>query len=344
MHSLGAYANDVRQSAPHDAGARASWSTGSVTGLDNVDMWIGGLAEKQNLFGGLLGSTFEFIFRTQMESPAGRRPAVLPAAHRRHPLRDRVAGQLASPQLIRTNTGIKHLPGNIFLTPEYTVEASDYFLKDADGNFQLDANGHRIATDPSTWLHNPVTGALLVEVLDRRHRALHRRRQLPRQHHRAGRHRGQRQADWPARPTTTRSGATAATTSSTAAAATTSCSAARQRHHHRRPGRRHHPWRRRQRHHLRRRRHRHHLRRRRQRLHRRRPRRSTTSLGGLGNDIIIGGEGFDELHRQRGRRLDREPRRPGRPDVRRLRRADRPDAALQRQRRDDRRRGRRRQS
>ena len=29
----------------------APWSTGSVTGLDNVDMWIGGLAEKQALNG-----------------------------------------------------------------------------------------------------------------------------------------------------------------------------------------------------------------------------------------------------------------------------------------------------
>ena len=31
-------------------------------------MWIGGLAEKVSLFGGKLGSTFEYIFRTQMEA------------------------------------------------------------------------------------------------------------------------------------------------------------------------------------------------------------------------------------------------------------------------------------
>ena len=55
--------------AIHDSTDDAAiWGTGSVTGLDNVDMWIGGLAEKQNLMGGLLGSTFEFIFRTQMEA------------------------------------------------------------------------------------------------------------------------------------------------------------------------------------------------------------------------------------------------------------------------------------
>src|SRR5690606_703761 len=38
------------------------------TGVDNIDLWIGGLAEKQAPFGGLLGSTFNFVFETQMEN------------------------------------------------------------------------------------------------------------------------------------------------------------------------------------------------------------------------------------------------------------------------------------
>jgi Ca2+-binding RTX toxin-like protein len=38
----------------------------TVTGLDNVDLWMGGLAERQNLNGGLLGSTFNFVFETQL--------------------------------------------------------------------------------------------------------------------------------------------------------------------------------------------------------------------------------------------------------------------------------------
>ena len=76
LNSQGAYANnklDVRaiHAAAIDstvAALPATWSTGSVTGLDNVDLWIGGLAEKQSLFGGVLGSTFEFVFRTQLEA------------------------------------------------------------------------------------------------------------------------------------------------------------------------------------------------------------------------------------------------------------------------------------
>ena len=59
---------DAPNSDPYAARQCRTWSTGSITGLDNVDLWIGGLAEKQNLFGGLLGSTFNFIFEKQMEA------------------------------------------------------------------------------------------------------------------------------------------------------------------------------------------------------------------------------------------------------------------------------------
>ena len=46
-------------------------STGAWTaensGLNDVDLWIGGLAEEKMEFGGMLGSTFNFVFETQME-------------------------------------------------------------------------------------------------------------------------------------------------------------------------------------------------------------------------------------------------------------------------------------
>jgi len=41
---------------------------GNKGGLDNVDLWIGGLAEKILLFGGMLGSTFTAVFEAQMEA------------------------------------------------------------------------------------------------------------------------------------------------------------------------------------------------------------------------------------------------------------------------------------
>jgi len=38
------------------------------TGLNNIDLWIGGLAEKKMPFGGFLGSTFNAVFEAQMEA------------------------------------------------------------------------------------------------------------------------------------------------------------------------------------------------------------------------------------------------------------------------------------
>jgi beta-lactam-binding protein with PASTA domain/Ca2+-binding RTX toxin-like protein len=40
----------------------------AVTGLENVDLWIGGLAEQIAPFGGMLGSTFNYVFEHQLES------------------------------------------------------------------------------------------------------------------------------------------------------------------------------------------------------------------------------------------------------------------------------------
>ncbi|GAA1270042.1 hypothetical protein GCM10009589_24700 [Arthrobacter pascens] len=38
----------------------------SRTGLDDVELWVGGLAERTNMFGGLLGSTFNHVFEQQL--------------------------------------------------------------------------------------------------------------------------------------------------------------------------------------------------------------------------------------------------------------------------------------
>jgi len=53
----------------YGTGAWANTAGGvTTTGLDEVDLWVGGLAEITNLFGGLLGSTFNYVFQTQLES------------------------------------------------------------------------------------------------------------------------------------------------------------------------------------------------------------------------------------------------------------------------------------
>ena len=47
-------------------GAWANSGNDSITGLDLVDLWVGGLAENTNPFGGLLGTTFNYVFESQL--------------------------------------------------------------------------------------------------------------------------------------------------------------------------------------------------------------------------------------------------------------------------------------
>ena len=82
----------------------------TITGVDDIDFWIGGLAEEQMPFGGLLGSTFNFVFENQLEK--------LQDGDRFYYL-ERTAGlsfgtELESnsfAKLIMANTDATHLPG-----------------------------------------------------------------------------------------------------------------------------------------------------------------------------------------------------------------------------------------
>ena len=40
----------------------------TTTGVDDIDLWVGGLAEKHAPFGGMLGSTFNYVFEIQLEN------------------------------------------------------------------------------------------------------------------------------------------------------------------------------------------------------------------------------------------------------------------------------------
>ena len=50
-------------------GSTGAWSNSgstSITGVDGIDLWVGGLAENTNPFGGLLGTTFNYVFENQL--------------------------------------------------------------------------------------------------------------------------------------------------------------------------------------------------------------------------------------------------------------------------------------
>src|SRR5262245_44513085 len=52
----------------NSTGAYANVNGVTTTGVDDIDLWIGGLAEKIMPFGGMLGSTFNFVFENQLEN------------------------------------------------------------------------------------------------------------------------------------------------------------------------------------------------------------------------------------------------------------------------------------
>ncbi|MCZ8334987.1 MAG: hypothetical protein O9328_12050, partial [Rhodobacteraceae bacterium] len=103
----------------HGTGAYAG---GDLGGLNNVDFWVGGLAEKKMVFGGMLGSTFNFVFEVQLEA--------LQDADRFYYL-TRLANLNLTAQMennkfsdiIHRNTDATHLPGDVFSTPDFFIEA-----------------------------------------------------------------------------------------------------------------------------------------------------------------------------------------------------------------------------
>ena len=95
----------------------------TTTGVDDIDFWIGGLAEEKMPFAGMLGTTFNFVFETQMEA--------LQNGDRFYYL-SRVAGlnfgteleNNSFAKLIMLNTDVTHLSNTVFLTPTFTLEVN----------------------------------------------------------------------------------------------------------------------------------------------------------------------------------------------------------------------------
>jgi Ca2+-binding RTX toxin-like protein len=96
----------------------------SITGLDDVDLWVGGLAESQNLFGGLLGSTFNYVFEQQLtDLQNGDRFYYL---HRTPGLnlRTQLEGNSFA-ELIMRNTNAQSLKADVFGTADCEFELAN---------------------------------------------------------------------------------------------------------------------------------------------------------------------------------------------------------------------------
>jgi len=116
LNSTGAWANTTGKD-----GITGNADDVTRSGLDDVDFWIGGLAEEITPFGGLLGPTFNFVFENQLEK--------LQDADRFYYL-ERTAGMNFNAELeantfaklIMANTDATHLPGLVFHDAAFTLE------------------------------------------------------------------------------------------------------------------------------------------------------------------------------------------------------------------------------
>ncbi len=99
-------------------GRWASTGAATTTGVDDVDFWVGGLAEKQSPFGGLLGSTFNYIFETQLEKlQDGDRLYYLSRTAGLNLLVQLEGNSFA--ELIMRNTDAANLPADVFSRPDF---------------------------------------------------------------------------------------------------------------------------------------------------------------------------------------------------------------------------------
>jgi Ca2+-binding RTX toxin-like protein len=118
----------------------------TTTGLDKVDLWVGGLAEVTNEFGGMLGSTFNYVFQTQLEKLQdndrfyylNRTPGMN--------LRTQLEGNSFAEMIMRNSDDTNALKADVFATADCKFQLGD--LAGTPAGFA--ANGPVVADDPAT--------------------------------------------------------------------------------------------------------------------------------------------------------------------------------------------------
>ncbi|MDQ1902707.1 peroxidase family protein [Paracoccus sp. WLY502] len=104
--------------------AEGIYAGGKLGGLEDIDLWIGGLAEKKMAFGGMLGSTFSFIFELQLENLQNAdRFYYLSRVQGLNLLNELENNSLAKMVLRNSDLGESGyaVPGDIFSTPDHVL-------------------------------------------------------------------------------------------------------------------------------------------------------------------------------------------------------------------------------
>jgi len=129
----------------------ATWgnppNTKTVTGLDDVDLWVGGLAEVTNLFGGLLGSTFNYVFQNSLENLQDFDRLYYLNRTVGMNLRTQLEGNSFAEMIQRNTDGTSSLKADAFATADCRFELA---------NITFPGNG---VQNPATPTITPLTGA-----------------------------------------------------------------------------------------------------------------------------------------------------------------------------------------
>ena len=126
----------------------------ATSGVNRIDLWMGGLAEQIAPFGGMLGSTFTYVFEHQLED--------LQNADRFYYL-ERLDGLNLLAQmegnsfaeLIARNTALEGEGGDVFGRPDFVLNVAN--LRDASGNPQDDP------TTPEDEMELFASGELVIQ-------------------------------------------------------------------------------------------------------------------------------------------------------------------------------------
>ncbi|MBR1237667.1 peroxidase family protein [Bradyrhizobium sp. AUGA SZCCT0182] len=148
--------------------ATGAYTGGSLGGLENVDLWIGGLAEEIMPFGGMLGSTFNFVFEVQMEQlQSGDRFYYLQRLDGLHLFSEMENNSFAA--MIMRNTDTTHLPSDVFSTPGLILEVDRVTRQfndlDGDGTLENDDPVGTSLLTPLVLRDNPATPGAEINYL-----------------------------------------------------------------------------------------------------------------------------------------------------------------------------------
>ncbi|MFM2078362.1 MAG: hypothetical protein RJA49_2252, partial [Actinomycetota bacterium] len=143
-------------------GAWASGANGvTVTGVDDIDLWMGGLAERTNLFGGLLGSTFNYVFEKQLTDLQNGDRLYYLARTPGMNLRAQLEGNSFS-ELVMRNTNAHTLKADPFATADCKFELGHLTGSGAPGSAITGAGS--VNDDPTTADCNE--NKLLIRMAD----------------------------------------------------------------------------------------------------------------------------------------------------------------------------------